>query len=61
MMSGGKLEKGMCMYSNLFRGVLRYMLEMSMPIHLAFGVESTLLKWILMVSRPVASVLVSSG
>ena len=29
------------MYSNLSRGVLRYMLEMSMPIHLTFGVEST--------------------
>ena len=33
----------MCMYLNLSRGVLRYMLEMSVPINLAFGVESTML------------------
>ena len=49
------------MYSNLLRSMLRYMFEMSMLIHLAFGVDGTLLRWILMVSRPVESVLVSHG
>ena len=49
------------MNSNLSRGVFRYMLEMSMSIHLAFRMESILLKWILIVSRPAASVLVSPG
>ena len=46
------------MYSNLSRVVLRYMVEVYMPFHLAFDVESTLLRWILMVSRPTVSVLV---
>ena len=49
------------MYLNRSRGVLRHILEMFMPIHLVFGVESTLLRRILMVSRPAALVLVSPG
>ena len=51
----------MCMYLSLSKGVLTYILEMSMPIHLALRVEITLLRWILMVSRPAALVLVSPG
>ena len=51
----------MRMYSNLSRGVSMYMFQMSMPIHLDFGVENMLLRSILMVSRPAASVLVSPG
>ena len=51
----------MRMYLNLSRDVSRYMLEMSMPIHLAVGVDSTVLRWILIVSRPAALVLVPPG
>ena len=46
------------MYSIWSRGVFKYMLEMSISIHFAPGVDRTLFPWILTVLRPSVSVLV---
>ena len=51
----------MLMYSCWSSGVLRYMLLMSMVIYLAPGVEMTLLRCILNVSRLAVLVLTSPG
>ena len=61
MISWGMSRKCIRMYSYLSRGVLRYMLEMSIPIHFAPGVKRTLFQWILTVSNPAVSVLTSPG
>ena len=54
--AGREIGRGFAHVFNWSRGVLRYMLEMSMPIHFAWG----LLRWVFMVLRPAALVLVSS-